>query len=445
MFSSIINLFIIQHFVIRPKYSLENARIELMKRCLVIPGPFVPHNDTITKLVYKQLRLLDMEYDVCALENDIDNSLLKRLTQDPCYAKFHTHFVDQYHHVLFSPRNINLLKGLCHMKRYVNTAASMYTDQEYIYTNSWPCYTIRAARKIQLKHPHVKWIASFSDPINHSPYKYDQQTYASYSLPEKIAFKLYCRYYVVDADEANAFEHADLLVFICPEQRDFMIRQYVRFFGKISKEEILKKCVIVALNYIPEWNTLTPCPLPSAHKTFVLAHFGRVYGLRLGAEFIYALRRFCDTYPNIPLSVDQYGEFRKKDRKLIHTLQLDHVFHLHERVPFAACMEKMKAANAVLLLDTILPDDEIQPYLPSKILEYSLLRKDVLTITTRTSPSYRICQKSGALVCSYDRNDIFRGLEKIILQKQSSKINYALTNAEAIQDLKTKINALASG
>ncbi len=413
-----------------------------MKRCFVIPGPFVPGNDTITQLVYKQLRLLDMEYDVCALESGTDDSLLHLLRQDPCYQKFHTAFVDRYDNVLFSIRNINLLKGLRHMQRYIDAAAAMYAGQEYVYTNSWPCYTIRAALKIQAQNPHVKWIASFSDPINHSPYKYDADTYASYSLPEKIAFRLYCRYYVVDADEANAFEHADLLVFICPEQRDFMIRQYGLYFNKIAKEDILKKCVIVPLNYIPEWNTLTPRPGRQEEAVFTLAHFGRVYGLRLCAEFIRALRLFRDTYPAVRLTVDQYGEFRKRDRQLLHALRLDSVFHIHDRVPFEQCIEKMKDADAVLLLDTILPDDEIQPYLPSKILEYSLLEKDVLTITTKRSPAYRICRESGALTCSYDAQSIFHGLEKLILQKQPSKIHYATANAEAIAELREKISAL---
>ncbi len=414
-----------------------------MKRCFVIPGPFVPYNDTITQLVYKQLRLLNMEYDVCALENRADESLLKLLRKDPYYAKFHTRFVDQYHNVLFSIRNLDLCKGLRHMQRYIDTAASMYNGQEYVYTNSWPCYTIRAARKIQLKNPQVKWIASFSDPINHSPYKYDRQTYAAYTWPEKIAFKLYCRYYVVDADEAQAFENADLLVFICQEQRDFMIQQYVRHFNKISAEAISKKCVIVPLNYIPEWNTLTPCLQTPPHASFVLAHFGRVYGLRLCAEFIHAMRHFCDTYPDVPLCVDQYGEFRKTDQKLIRALHLQSVFHLHDRVSFETCIEKMKAADAVLLLDTILPEKEIQPYLPSKILEYSLLHKNVLTVTTTKAPAYRICKKSEALVCAYDREDIFHGLEKIVLHHQSSKIDYASTDQEAIRDLETRINALS--
>jgi glycosyltransferase involved in cell wall biosynthesis len=418
-----------------------------MKRCLVIPGPFVPYNDTITMLVYKHLRLLDLTYDVCALGNPADPGLERMLKQDPAYSKFNIQTVDAYNNVLFSIKNVDLFKGLRHMKRYVEKAVSMYNGQDLIYTNSWPCYTVRPALTLKKAHPNVRWIASFSDPINHSPYKYDQETYRSYSLPEKVCFHLYCRYYVVDQDEADAFEHADLLVFICPEQRDFMIEQYMKYFHQISETEIRKKCVLVPLNYIPEWNQLIPrqkAPRKSGDP-FVLSHFGRVYGYRLTAEFIQAVRLFCEKYPDFPLRIEQYGEFRKSDRKLIHQLHLDSIFQIHDKIPYDACIAKMKDADAVLLFDTILPEDEIQPYLPSKILEYSLLEKDVLAVTTPKSPSYRIMKQTNAIACRYERSDIEQGLEALLIQHQPSKIHYAADNETAVQDLSNRIQQLYKG
>ena len=416
-----------------------------MEKCLVIPGPFVPYNDTITQLVYKQLRLLDFDYDVCALGNPEDPGLKALLEKDPSYSRFHIHTVDKYNNVLFSIKNVDLIKGLRHMKRYVETAVSMYDGQPVIYTNSWPCYTVRPAVQIEKDHPNVLWIASFSDPINHSPYKYDETTYRSYSLPEKIAFNLYCKYYVVDQDEADAFEHADILVFICQEQRDFMIQQYVTYFHNIPEEEVRKKCVIVPLNYVPEWNQLSikneetsgkKNDTDSPSHPYVLAHFGRVYGLRLIAEFIHAVRLFQDAHPGVPFRID---EFRKSDRKLIESLGLTDLFQIHEKVPYDECIERMKEADGVLLFDTILPDHQIQPYLPSKILEYSLLKKQVLAVSTKTSPAYRICKESDAIACVYDRKDILLGLEELLIEKKPSVVRYAQTNAEAVEPLRKKI------
>lgn len=409
-------------------------------RCLVVPGPFLPYNDTITQLTYKHLRLLDMEYDVYSLGGLPQEEDFKQLlSQDPNYQKFHIEELDKYHNILFSIKNINLFKGLHHMKQYVDSCVSKYDGQEYLYTNSFPCYTTRVGVELKKKNPKITWIASFSDPINHSPYKFDTETYKAYSFPEKIAFQLYCKYYVVDKDEANAFEQADILVFICEEQRDFMIQQYLTYFHNIPEETIRQKCVIVPLNYIPEWNTLIPLETVKHNDTFLLSHYGRIYGLRLMDAFLEALALFVKKYPSIPLQIHQFGEFRKSDLKKIQHLGLEHYFVIQEKIPYAKCIEHMKQSDAVLLFDTILPEDTIQPYLPSKVLEYALLQKDCLAITTKTSPTYRIMKQSHAITCAYQKEDILEGLEKLIIQKVPSKIQYSYTNEEAIQQLKKKI------
>ena len=100
----------------------------------------------------------------------------------------------------------------------------------------------------------------------------------------------------------------------------------------------------------------------------------------------------------------------------------------------------MNLSDAVLLFDTILPEDTIQPYLPSKIIEYSLLNKDVLAVTTSKSPTYRIMKDSQAVACRYDRRDILEGLKKIVIERVPSQINYEYTNEEAIQSLLNVIN-----
>ena len=45
----------------------------------IVPGPFVPHNDTITLLTYKRLRNLDLDMDVFAFKGKDDKGLLKEL------------------------------------------------------------------------------------------------------------------------------------------------------------------------------------------------------------------------------------------------------------------------------------------------------------------------------------------------------------------------------
>ena len=45
----------------------------------VVPGSFVPYNDTVTILSYKRLRNLDLDMDVFCFKGKEDPSLLKEL------------------------------------------------------------------------------------------------------------------------------------------------------------------------------------------------------------------------------------------------------------------------------------------------------------------------------------------------------------------------------
>lgn len=405
------------------------------KRCLVVPGTFLPYNDVTTQLVYKTLRLLPLKYEVCALAgNKPDASFEKKLEQDANYSKFHVSFPYRDNDIRFSIHNPNLFKGLRNMQRYIDTAISMYTGQEYLFTASFPCYTTRVGVALKKQNPNLKWIASFSDPLNHSPYKYDQKTIDSYWFLERWCFYLYCKYYVVDDDEANALEQADCLLFICEEQRDFMIEQYVKYYNHVSEKEIREKCIIVPLSSLEEWKPKLQF-VKKQNDIFVLAHFGRIYGLRVIEEFIYALNLFVKEHPSVSFQIEQYGEFRKSDLKLIKQLHLESYFLIHDKYSYDVGYQKMAEADAVLLFDTIMPEDQIQPYLPSKVVEYSMLHKNVLAVTTSKSPVYRIMKGTNSVVCKYNREDIKNGLEEIIIHKKVSPIQYTYTNEEAVKDL----------
>ena len=112
------------------------------------------------------------------------------------------------------------------------------------------------------------------------------------------------------------------------------------------------------------------------------------------------------------------------------------MFVIHDKFAYDEGFQKMSEADAVLLFDTIMPEDEIQPYLPSKVLEYSLLEKNVLAVTTSRSPTYRLMKKTDSVVCKYDRTEIKKGLEDIILRGKSSIIEYSNKNENAVLQLK---------
>ena len=73
----------------------------------------------------------------------------------------------------------------------------------------------------------------------------------------------------------------------------------------------------------------------------------------------------------------------------------------------------MKQADVLLLFDTIMDGAEVQPYLPSKILEYLMLRKPILGICQDNSPSYRILNSYGHYT-AYTASEIRTAVMKIL-------------------------------
>ena len=413
-----------------------------MAKCYAITGVFVPTNEPMSLLSYKYLRSLNFQCDVIALESDTDISLSNKLQNDSRYKNFQVDYVGKYNDALFSIKNVNLIKALYNVNKYINDAVNHFDNSKYdlLYTSSFPAYTIRAGKIIKDKNPNIPWIASFTDPINNSPYKNDQRTYNEYILPEKIAYKAYCKYYVDDNDEITAFNYADLLVFICEEQRDFMIEQYLKKSTLYSKEELLAKSIVFPLNYIKEWNDIIKMDNDIKNEVFTFAHFGRVYGLRDATNFIYAVDKLHKE-TNQRFIVKQYGEFRKSDIALINKLGLKEYFEINKKISYEKCIEEMNKADILLVFDTIMPNDEIQPYLPSKLLEYSLLEKNTLTITCKNSPSYRIASSSDALVCFDDVDNIKECLIQAFTTKKSI-LNYKYENEEAGMDFVKKVKEL---
>lgn len=417
-------------------------------KCLVVSGPFVPTNEPMTMISYKNLRWLDFEYDVLALQSTVDTTLLKKIQNDPLFNKFHIKYMDTYNNLFFSINNVCLPYALYKVNRYIDKCIEYFNKNnfQFLYTSSFPAYTTRVGYELKKENKDFCWVASFTDPINNSPYKPNSRTNAEYDWIHRIAFKVYCKYYVKNDDEIRAIENADILVFICEEQRDFMISQYINGSPKLTNQEILSKSVIFPLSYVKEWKDIPENTLKvreNSNSMTVLSHFGRVYGLRKIDNFIRAVRLLIDENHDLEshLLIKQYGEFRKSDIQLINSLKLEQYFEINDKIPYEDCLKEMSKSDVLLIFDTILDYDEWQPYLPSKILEYSLLEKDVFALATKKSPTYRIMKQSNA-ICSQDNVvDIKNGLLKII-RERDSKVNYSYENEDASKELRKKIDQI---
>ena len=388
----------------------------------VIPGSFVPFNDTVTLLSYKRLRNVDMDMDVFCFKGKEDRSLSKELAKDDGFQKMNIRYTSDLDWAV--PRNypLRLPVGLFLMNRYVSDCMKEFEKGEYthLFTSIVPGISHIAGYKIKKKHPEVKWIASFSDPFKGSPYK--KSDLSNKSIFYKIAFNVgsYCLYH--DRYEEVAVKNADRLVFICEEQRDFTLKQYPDYEG------LLKKSVIYPLTYISDWemyrNILDSAYEPNEIKQAV--HLGRLYGLRKIDSFLEALKQIKNEDDELSKKIvfHQYSEIQPEDVRKVKEYGLEDVFVLHDKISYEESIEIMKKADVLLLFDSLMKDQEVQPYLPSKIVEYLMLKKPILAVCDPNSPSYRILKEYGYDTLGSQKEEIVRNIRSIISFK--GNIDYSL-------------------
>lgn len=403
----------------------------MKNKILVIPGSFVPANDTVTLLTYKRLKHLNIPIDVLALKRKEDIGIKKELEKDKDFNKFNIEYTTEYENTICINHPVRLPLGLINMYRYIRKSLKKYNQEKYkyIYTSSVPGISHICGNAIKKRNKDVVWYASFSDPIKGSPYKKDPNL-EKRSIFYRIAFNVGSFVYMNNKYEEVAIKKADKLIFICEEQRDFTLNQYP------NSDELKKKSIILPLCYIDNWKMYKDL-IGHKNKTIYpkqAVHLGRLYGLRTIDTFLEALKEFKeeDTCLKDKIVFHQYSEIQKEDIAYIKDNNLEDVFVVHDKVNYDKAIDIMKQADILVLFDTIMPKAKVQPYLPSKIVEYLLLKKDILGICCDNSPSYRILNECGYNTVGYTKEEIKKSIKYLI--ENEDKHEYDLSNLESINN-----------
>ena len=391
-------------------------------RMFVVPGSFVPFNDTVTLLTYKRLRNLDLDMDVFCFDGKIDQSLLEEISNDENFKKFNIKKTTDYDWAISRNYPLRLPVSLILMNKYVLDSLKEFEkgNYKYLYTSIVPGISHICGKLIKKRHPEVIWYASFSDPFKGSPYK--NTDLSDRSIFYKIAFNVgsYCFYN--DRYEEAAVINADKLIFICEEQRDFTLSQYP------DSEKLKEKSIIMPLTYIPEWKMYKNIidTRKTSNKIRQAVHLGRLYGLRKIDSFLEALKELNEEIDDLEKKIvfHQYSEIQPKDVEKIKEYGLSKLFILHDKVSYQESIEVMKKADILVLFDTLMPGARVQPYLPSKIVEYLLLKKPILGICDDNSPSYRILKEYGFDTVGSTKELIKNNILSLIDNK--AKISYSL-------------------
>ena len=364
-------------------------------KMFIVPGTFVPYNDTVTLLSYKRLRNLDLDMDVFCFKGKEDKGLLKELNNDECFKKFNIKYTNDLDWAIARNHPLRLPISLILMNKYIEDSLKEFEkkDYKYLFTSIAPGISHICGKRIKKKHPDVIWYASFSDPFKNSPYKkadLDNRSILYKFVYNVGAWALYNNKY-----EEAAIYNADKLIFICEEQRDYTISQY----PDLDKKELLNKSIIMPLTYIPTWDMYKNLLSKNnkRNKPLQAVHLGRLYGLRKIDTFLEALKELKEEDDKLEEKIvfHQYSEIQTPDIKKIKEYGLENLFILHDKVSYDESIKIMKNADALVLFDSLMTNQKLQPYLPSKIVEYLLLKKPILAICDDNSPSYRILKEYG--------------------------------------------------
>ena len=393
-------------------------------RMFVIPGSFVPYNDTVTLLTYKRLRNLDLDMDVFCFKGKADQSIQQELQNDPAFQKFHITYTSDLDWAIARNHPFRLPVSLILMQKYIYDSVREFEKKsyKYLFTSIVPGISHLAGLAIKKKHPEVIWYASFSDPFKGSPYK--KTDLSNKSLFYRIAFPVgsYCLYH--DNYEEAAVKNADKLIFICPEQRDFTLSQYE------DGERYKEKSIIYPLTYLENWQMYRDLLdyEPVKHEVKQAVHLGRLYGLRRIDSFLEALKELKEEIQDLDRQIvfHQYSEIQKEDVETIKEYGLDRLFIIHDKVSYRESIGLMKEADILVLFDTLMPNEKVQPYLPSKIVEYLMLKKAILGICDPNSPSYRILKEYGYDTVGSDKDTIKANIRALL--KDDRNYDHSLTN-----------------
>ena len=272
----------------------------------------------------------------------------------------------------------------------------LYRQEEYpvMMSRVMPPNGHLAGWLIKRRHPEIKWIAYFSDPIWNSPFlKVTVKNDGSHS-PRWLVMKLFgipCKW---------ALKRADVLMF--NNQR---LAHYV--LGK-RYEQYRDKLLIAPYGH----EGVHPRPAPArGDGKFRLTHVGQIYGNRTFAALVDGLTLLKTQQPQTyaKLELRQVGFVCEAERQRIAESAVADCFVFVDTVPYAQSIEEMYQADCLLVIDPVFSSPKKNVYIPGKLYDYLSTARPILCIADVDSATGDLagivgCQRVdpiGASVCVY--------------------------------------------
>lgn len=273
-------------------------------------------------------------------------------------------------------------------KQYKKVIKAVKQKPDLIYSRADPRSSTIMAYHLK-QYYKVPWILHMSDPWADCPL-------------QNMTGKIYNKH---NEWEHKCFESADLISLTSIPTIEFYKRKYPR----IKEKFVFYPNVFENSNYVEQNADL----LNFKNKKFRIVYTGGLAGSRSPAYFLKPLSELINSRPDIAenLEVIFAGDVDGKNRAVFQQYTLSCVKWIG-KISFKEALQLQQSANYLLLIDSPIKDVSKSMFFPSKLLDYMVARKRILTITTKGSAAYEVMQDLKGDICSY--NEIEKIKDSII-------------------------------
>lgn len=327
------------------------------------------------------------------------------------------------------------------MKSCIDYFDEHHTEYDFVMSRSMPQESHEAALAIKRKYPHIKWIASFGDPIYNSPYTtmvapslaIDPGT-AKFPNPKRVISILknqakkqiwgyQNRGHKKDETKKRSLEkktllEADAVIFNNPYQRDFMLAQH--------KIKGLARPLVLPHPYETKFYKKRTSKNTGDKVTIV--HIGHLDLIRTPINLLKAISRLKERRPDLYRRLDLrfYGTLDNLSKVYMVDNSLFDTVHTYKPVKYFESLEIMQGSDWCLLVDAnISAKSEQNIYFAAKLADYIGSGSPILAVTMTDGASADIVRETGNILCSHSVDEIYMTITMLLERSLEAHQNKA--------------------
>ena len=321
----------------------------------------------------------------------------------------------------------------------------LYPERQYdcIMTRSMPPEAILVGKAVHEKHPEVKWIASFADPIANNPYEIKAYIDDNGALTPEEKIKLKNALRSNDEDDLTEWEALDDagIRLMCK------LRRWENYARKnaaliISPTARQLKHMLGCDSWMPKFmavpHSFDPSFYPEAeaekHDKVTFLFTGYSDTVRSLVPFVQAVRMLKENgSPAIDrMHFEIVGNTPRSLRHMVLNYYMEDLFTFRSGVDYYDTLRLMKQADWLLHVDAYFID--LKPggsiFFAGKLADYMGAGKPILALTGEDSPADKIVQGYGGLSClPWELDKLSAAIERIVLGGGQVPINEAYRSA----------------